>query len=285
MIRGSKVIRSFSKVRPNSLRVSTPLTLATDRKIFSVSSLATKAAQKTYKVCKPNQYLVTTCLGMNNVSKSGVCWPSSMIVDVNPTSYMFSKGKVGFELPIGPTFPEYDTAAFNRYCKLLKDMTPEDIDSSIKAIIECKTRDPTACLSVDDMFNGKEKFRNEVNKFKPELAELGVKIYDTKIREMNDFKITSNEASGVVEGHKKCDNDVSITVRDTRIDVTNDNGVFSIPHLILTILYFIVLSFCYVTLMLFGYVISFYVICKIIGLIWYSIILYIRILGKLLWFL
>lgn len=258
MIRGSKVIRSLSKVRPNVLRVSTPLTLATDRKITSGIMATTAIAlpalwvANAYKVCKPNQYMVRTGLGINdiNVSKSGVCWPfqNAMIVDVNPTTYLFrlhsmSKGKVEFELPIvmtiGPTLPEDDTDAFNRYCKLLQDMTPDEIESTIKGIIEGETRGLTARLSVEEMFNGKETFRKEVvDKLEADLAQLGVKIYNANIQEMKDFdannkyfeyrkqraiEIASNEARrDVAEAHKQGDIDVSLRVRDTRIEVAKN---------------------------------------------------------------
>lgn len=97
-----------------------------------------------YYVCKPNQFLVRTGLGISDiaVSKSGIRWPfqEAMTVDVNPTTYQFrlhnmSKGKVEFELPvvmtIGPALYDNDPDSFTRYCKLLQDMSSEEIEYTL----------------------------------------------------------------------------------------------------------------------------------------------------------
>lgn len=218
----------------------------------TVAASSALYAAGSYVACKPNQYLVRTGLGIPDVmvTKKGICWPfqSSMIVDVNPTTYLFrlhnmSRGKVEFELPvvmtIGPRLPEEDPDAFTRYCKLLQDMSPREIEHTIKGIIEGETRGLTAQLTVEEMFNGKDVFREKViKKLEPDLAQLGVTIYNANIQEMRDYdannkyfeyrkqraiQIASNEARrDVAEAQKQGDIDVSERERDTRIVVAQN---------------------------------------------------------------
>lgn len=205
-----------------------------------------------YHVCKPNQFLIRTGLGIKDltVSKSGVRFPfqKAMIVDVNPTTYEFhlhnmSKGKVEFDLPvvftIGPILPESDPDAFGRYCKLLQDRYPDEIETTIKGIIEGETRGLTAQLTVEEMFNGKEIFRERVvEKLQPDLSQLGVKIYNANIQEMRDYdennkyfeyrkqraiEMANNEARrDVAQAQMEGDVAVSERSRDTRIAVVQN---------------------------------------------------------------
>lgn len=218
----------------------------------TLTALPAAWASLNYMICKPNQYLVKTGVGIRDieVSKSSVRWPfqNAQMIDVNPTTYAFrlhnmSKGKVEFMLPIvmtvGPSLPEKDPEAFGRYCKLLQDMTRSEIEATVRGIIEGETRGLTAQLTVEEMFNGKDKFRETViEKLAPDLAELGVVIYNANIQEMRDYddknkyfeyrkqraiEIASNEARrDVAEAQKQGDIDVSERVRDTRINVAQN---------------------------------------------------------------
>lgn len=205
-----------------------------------------------YMVCKPNQVLVRTGMFIDDmkVNKAALRLPfqSAMKVDLNPTTYKFrlhnmSKGKVEFELPvvltIGPKLPEDDYEAFTRYCKLLQDMESKDIEQTVQGIIEGETRGLTAQMTVEEIFNGKEVFRRQVeNQLKPDLMELGLKIYNANIQEMKDFdennkyfeyrkqraiEMANNEARrDVAEAQKQGDVAVSERSRDTRMALANN---------------------------------------------------------------
>jgi len=206
-----------------------------------------------YRVGKPNEYVVRTGPFINDVdvSRKALRLPfqEELLVDVNPVTYDFdlhnmSKGKVEFNLPIvmtiGPMLPEEDSSAFQRYCKLLQDMTPESIRETVKGIVEGETRVLTAQLTVEEMFNGREVFRERVSeKIAPDLESLGLKIYNANIREMEDFdennkyfeyrkqraiEMANNEArSDVAHAQKQGDVAVSLNERDTRVVVADNN--------------------------------------------------------------
>lgn len=167
----------------------------TDTSLTSWSSVAVAGlasapmfwAVNNYHVCKPNQYLVRTGLGISDISvtKSGIRWPfqNAMMVDVNPTTYTFrlhmSKGKVEFELPvvmtIGPCLSDDDPDSFSRYCKLLQDMTSSEIESTVKGIIV------RAQFTVEELYNAKENIREKFEeKLAPDLKKLGLRIYNAE---------------------------------------------------------------------------------------------------------
>lgn len=59
---------------------------------------------------------------------------------------------------------------------------------TVKGIIEGETRGLTARLTVEEMFNGKEVFREQViEKLEPDLGALGLRIYNANIQEMRDY--------------------------------------------------------------------------------------------------
>lgn len=199
-----------------------------------------------------NQYLVRTGFGIRDlhISKWGFRWPfqKAMLVNVNPTTYTFqlhnmSKEKVEFALPvvmtIGPKMPDVDAAAFGRYCKLMMNMDQSEIETTVKGIIEGETRGLTARLSIEEMFNGKEIFRETViDKLAPDLDLLGLTIYNANIQELRDYdannkyfeyrkkravETANNEARGAVaEARKSGDIAVSDRERDTRISIARN---------------------------------------------------------------
>lgn len=155
-----------------------------------------------YVVCKPNQFMVRTGLGIPNmnVSRKGVLWPfqKAQILDMNPRTYSFdlhnmSKGKVEFKLPvvftIGPKSPIEDAAAFERYATTMNEMDESTLTKTIQGIIEGETRGLTSELTVEEMFTAKEKFRETVvHKIQKDLDDgFGLLIYNANIREMGDY--------------------------------------------------------------------------------------------------
>lgn len=219
---------------------------------ISIAGLGLAALATRYQVCKPNQQLVKTGLGIRDmqISKKGIVWPfqRSLMVDLNPSTYTFrllnmSKEKVEFELPIvmtiGPFTFDENPESFEKYCKLLQDMSQPEIENTIKGLIEGETRVLTAALSIEEMFNSKDVFREKVaDKISPELENLGLKVYNANIQEMKDYnsqnkyfeyrkqraiEMANNEArKDVSEAQKQGDVAVSERQRDTRVKLADN---------------------------------------------------------------
>lgn len=176
--------------------VTNPLTITA----ATTTAATAYYAMTNYKIGRPGEYIVKTGLGIKDmtVDRQTMRWPFQEFqkVEVNPSTYSFqlhcmSKGKVEFELPvvftIGPILPSEDPVAFRRYCQLMIAMQHGELERTIKGIIEGETRGLTAQLDVEEMFNGKEKFRAEVvEKLAVDLEQFGLKIYNANIQEMRD---------------------------------------------------------------------------------------------------
>lgn len=171
-------------------------------------SLATTAAtvlsvivSKRYHIAKPHQYLVKTGLCINDLKlcKTTIRWPLQEVsyVDLRPSNYNFnlhnmSKEKVEFKLPInftiGPMNPLEDKQGFENYVKCLNEMDGETLSKTILGIVEGETRGLTSILTIEEMFNAKEKFKDDVVvKIQEHLRDLGLKVYNANIREMGDY--------------------------------------------------------------------------------------------------
>lgn len=154
-----------------------------------------------FKICKSNQYLVRTGLGIKDilVSKKGVQWPfqEAAMIDMNPTTHRFelhnmSKGKVEFKLPvvftIGPEDPHISPELFQNYAKTMNNIDEYEIGKLIQGVIEGETRGLTSELTVEEIFTAKDEFREKVvKKIQEDLHKLGLKIYNANIQEMADF--------------------------------------------------------------------------------------------------
>ena len=230
---------------------------------FSLLDTATVAAVATactalygvnfYKIGAPGEYIVKTGIGIKDmsISRQTMVWPfqKHQNVEVNPSTYSFhlhcmSKGKVEFELPvvftIGPILPGENYEDFQKYCQLMLAMPHEELERTIKGIIEGETRGLTAQLDVEEMFNGKEKFRAEVvEKLAIDLKQFGLKIYNANIQEMRDLdeknkyfeyrkkraiEAANNEArADVAEAQMAGDIAVSERAKNTRITVADND--------------------------------------------------------------
>jgi flotillin len=183
--------------RPSGFIKELAWTAAAGLAIGGAAFLATR-----YVVCKPNQFMVRTGLAIRNmnISRKGIVWPfqKSHILDMNPRTYSFdlhnmSKGKVEFKLPvvftIGPVSPLDNLEAFERYATTMNEMSHQTLTDTIQGIIEGETRGLTADLTVEEMFNAKETFRERVvQKIQKDLHEgFGLRIYNANIREMSDY--------------------------------------------------------------------------------------------------
>lgn len=181
----------------NALTTGDKIKLAT----FTAGAGFLALAAYRYKVCRPEQMMVRTGFGIKNisVSKKGMHWPFQRynMVSLAPHTYQFdlhnmSKGKVEFKLPvvftIKPIHPDEDMDGFIRYANYLNDISESELHNTIGGIIEGETRGLTARLNVEEMFSGKDKFRDEVvKKIDSDLNKFGLSVENANIKEMADY--------------------------------------------------------------------------------------------------
>lgn len=150
-----------------------------------------------YRVAKPSQYVVRTgpLIETVAVNKKAFQLPfqTAKFISVEPTNYTFtlqamSKEKMEFILPGVYTIgPQDEPNALIRYATLLSNKSEEELTNIIKGIIEGETRVLTATLTLEEIFSGRDKFRDSVTtRVDKELSQLGLKIHNANIQEMSD---------------------------------------------------------------------------------------------------
>lgn len=105
-----------------------------------------------------------------------------------------SREKVEFNLPvvftIGPVSPvdAESERLFKKFAQNISHLALEESQKIIRGVVEGETRGLTANLTIEEMFNSKEKFRTEVvTKIGEDLKEMGLCIYNANIKEMSDY--------------------------------------------------------------------------------------------------
>jgi flotillin len=175
-----------------------------------------------YKTSKSHQWLVRTGLGIKDIqiSKKFMHWPFQNIqtIDMIPTSYKFSinamsKEKMEFNFPAVFTIgPRNDTNSLIKYSRFLLEQHITSINNLITGIIEGETRAVSANLSIEDIFTGRNIFKNDVvANIKVQLEQYGLEIYNANIEELKDsttsnyFKSLSQKIKAEAENKAKVD--------------------------------------------------------------------------------
>lgn len=146
-----------------------------------------------------------------------------------------------FSLPvvftIGPTDPKEDYQLFVNYARTVQDMPFESLYETVQGIVEGEARSLTSTLTVEEMFNARDRFKEAVfNQIQSDLNKLGLKIFNANIREMQDYddqnkyfvyrrqraiEMANNEARVQVAEAEKCGEiGVKERERDTRVSVS-----------------------------------------------------------------
>jgi flotillin len=200
-----------------------------------------------FRVAKPDQFLVRTGIGIKDmlVSKKGIQFPfqKAQFVNMKPITHEFnlhnmSKEKVEFSLPVvvtlGPISPYEDGDSFKNYARRMTGMEELEIRETISGMVEGETRGLTAKMTIEEMFAGKDIFKEKVvDKIDNDLRKLGLKIYNANIKEMADFDAnnkyfeyrkkraieTANYEAQVEVSKAKRDGDIGVArnVGDTRV--------------------------------------------------------------------
>jgi flotillin len=172
-----------------------------------------------YRICKPNEYLVKTGLGINNMSihKKTIVWPfqQTMKVPMNPLTFQIglecmTRENIPFNLPVNVIAMPYDpfeevevpigdagdedklirmhgSDLFKNYCKRMLSSTEYQIQETINTSLHGDARTLTANLTIDTLFSSRKEFnKNIYNLVQPKLNNFGLKIANLNIAEMQD---------------------------------------------------------------------------------------------------
>ena len=153
-----------------------------------------------YRTVAANKFMAKTGPFVNGVfvSRRTFQWPFQQIkvIDMSPTNYHFlgknmSKELVPFSLPltftIGPMHPEKNLTGFINFATRLGDMDHEGVKNIIGGIVNGETRGFVGGMTIQEIFNDKEAFRNHVvDRIQKDLEQFGLEIHNANIEEMHD---------------------------------------------------------------------------------------------------
>ena len=132
-----------------------------------------------------------------------------------------SKELVPFELPltftVGPIHPDTDKPGFIRYATRLSGMEVEDIKKLIESIVNGETRGYVATMTIQEIFNDKEAFRNHVvDRIQNDLHQYGLEIHNANIEEMHDSEGNSYFSNLKMKALGKASTESRIAVAEAR---------------------------------------------------------------------
>lgn len=155
-------------------------------------------ASTRYHVAKSNQYLVRTGPFIKDISISKKAfllpYQTLSILDLEPITYScliedaMSIERISFEMPTVFTIgPKDDMDSLKKYAKLLLETSKEDLEKKVKSIIQGETRILAGKVSLDDLFNNRSTFKEEItDKINEQLDDFGLFIYNANIEELKD---------------------------------------------------------------------------------------------------
>lgn len=166
-----------------------------------------------YKISESDQYLVRTGLGIKDisVSKKGFVLPifhTASYITMHPHNYEFklhamSVEKIPFILPGFFTIgPKNDNESLVKYVRFLAGT---DIAKIILGIIEGETRTLSSKMTMEEIFNDRQMFKNTIIKgVQEELDQFGLQVQNANIKELQDtedskyfFNMMQQKASSV----------------------------------------------------------------------------------------
>jgi flotillin len=156
-----------------------------------------------YLIPGPNQYIARTGVGIDGVeiNKSVMKKPfqKAKIIDITPRNYSFdlhamSSEKLSFVLPssytvsvnVIPDDPEATKKELKKFAIFLIG-ADKSLDSLIKGIIEGETRVLAANMTLEDIFQNRATFKQQIiENVHKELEQFGLKVFNANIKELQD---------------------------------------------------------------------------------------------------
>ncbi|KAF9994923.1 hypothetical protein BGZ79_000283 [Entomortierella chlamydospora] len=152
-----------------------------------------------YRVARANEYLIITGYGIEDIklAKKAFILPGqkSVPIDISPINYSFdvqamSSEKLPFILPAVFTIGPHDEKdSLIKYGKLLSGVkSDKELHDLLKGVIEGETRVLAAAMTMEQIFQGTKKFKQQVyDKVQLELEHFGLRIYNSNIKQLCDM--------------------------------------------------------------------------------------------------
>ncbi|XP_021739207.1 flotillin-like protein 3 [Chenopodium quinoa] len=154
-----------------------------------------------FEIASASEYLVVTGVGITDIKLAKKAWilpgQSCTKFDISPVNYTFevqamSSEKLPFILPavftIGPRVDDDDSLI--KYAKLIAphDKRSHHVEELVQGVIEGETRVLVASMTMEEVFSGAKKFKEEVfEKVQLELNQFGLLIYNANIKQLVDI--------------------------------------------------------------------------------------------------
>ncbi|XP_021769396.1 flotillin-like protein 3 [Chenopodium quinoa] len=154
-----------------------------------------------FNIASASEYLVVTGAGISDIKLAKKAWvlpgQSCTKFDISPVNYTFevqamSSEKLPFILPavftIGPRVDNDDSLM--KYAKLIAphDKHSHHVEELVQGVIEGETRVLAASMTMEEVFSGAKKFKQEVfEKVQLELNQFGLLIYNANIKQLVDI--------------------------------------------------------------------------------------------------
>ena len=174
-----------------------------------------------YHVSEPNSYLVITGAGIKDVliAKKKFVRPFQKVTKISITPFDFGMSlqamtseKLQFTLPAVFTIgPKDEPLALQKYAVLLTGDSDGQIrkrgsdlvatggghvQDIVKGVIEGETRSIVSNMTMEELFNNRKMFKEEVVKnVQAELDQFGLNIYNANVKELQDMGKNRNVLS------------------------------------------------------------------------------------------
>lgn len=165
-----------------------------------------------YHVSEPNTYLVVTGIGIKDViiAKKRFVKPLQKVTKISITPFDFSMSlqamtseKLQFNLPAVFTIgPKNNPADLKKYAELLTGDSDghvrlqkgvvatggNHVQDIVKGVIEGETRSIVSNMTMEELFNNRKLFKDQVVKnVQAELEVFGLYIYNANVKELQDM--------------------------------------------------------------------------------------------------
>jgi flotillin len=175
-----------------------------------------------YRTSLSNQWLVRTGLFIKDmeITKKCVQWPFQKVemINLSPETVKFtissmSKEKMEFNFPAVFTIgPQNDDNSLQKYARFMLNQDDDSRYTVISGIIEGEARSVAANLPIEEIFYGRNLFKNEIlHGIQTQLEQYGLCIYNANIEELKDsdssnyFKMLSQKIKSTAENQAKVD--------------------------------------------------------------------------------
>lgn len=154
-----------------------------------------------YKVAEPNEVLVKTGLGVDDIDvvKKAMHWPMQRVqaVDLNPRTFThdfnaMSREASSFRIPItftvGPCAPERDIDGFLTYVRKVANMNDKAIERIVATVAHGHVRELCQQRTMKDLLEGRLGFKdNLMEHTRSGLEQFGLTVNNINIGEIKDI--------------------------------------------------------------------------------------------------